>query len=307
MPSTKREAFIGLPKQGCIINFALNAAGRRINLIPRGYRGMTVVQAFLAVQVSGRHLTPSQAQAVLALYLEGTQRAAARSLGISAPVLNRHLRQVEAKAGQPIMDCGPRGTVLNELGERIAREQLALQGKMKGRQHLAVGCTPLTEDLLLSALNSADPRGEAELVISEDRLNVGDFQAGLLDLVVLDDPLYAYEAEGAEWEEVGHDRLLHVRKGADYGRFRFGPQRLGFRHLDSTKEKYRVVRTYSSLAAMVRSNHSYFVSESLLARKGHRVRASDEPIPYAILCLYRPGVPGVEGLLQVMRNASSIV
>jgi len=124
---------------------------------------------------------------------------------------------------------------------------------------------------------------------------------------VLDDPLSAYEAEGAEWEEVGHDRLLHVRKGADYGRFRFGPQRLGFRHLDSTKVKYRVVRTYSSLAAMVRSNHSYFVSESLLARKGHRVRASDEPIPYAILCLYRPGVPGVEGLLQVMRNASSIV
>jgi hypothetical protein len=57
-------------------------------------------QASLTVQVNGRALTDKQAKAVLALYLNGTQRGAARSLGISAPVLCRHLRQVEVKAGK---------------------------------------------------------------------------------------------------------------------------------------------------------------------------------------------------------------
>lgn len=262
---------------------------------------MAKVQASLTVQVNGRALTEKQAKAVLALYLNGTQRSAARSLGVSAPVLCRHLRQVEVKAGAPIMECGARGTVLNGLGETIAKEQVALQGKLKERQQLAVACTPLTEELLMQALNAADPGGEADVVISDDKHNVTDFQAGLLDLVLLDDPIYAYESEGYSWEEVGSDRLLHVRKGEDHALFRYGPQRLGFLSLDSGKVPYRVVRTYSSLGALIRSGHSYFVSEGLLVRKGHRPRGDEPAIPYAVLCLYRPA-PGVEDVLRALRQ-----
>ncbi len=261
---------------------------------------MARVQASLTVQVNGHPLTDKQSKAVLALYMEGTQRAAARSLGISAPVLCRHLRQVEVKAGAPIMESGARGTVLNELGESIAKEQLALQGKLKERQQLAVACTPLTEDLLMQALNAADPKGETDVVISDDKHNITDFQAGLLDLVLLDDPLFAYESEGYSWEEVGNDRLLHVRKGEDYASFRFGPQRLGFLSLDAEKRPYRVVRTYSSLGALIRSGHSYFVSEGLLVRKGHRPRGDEPSIPYSILCLFRQA-PGVEDVLRALR------
>jgi DNA-binding transcriptional LysR family regulator len=261
---------------------------------------MAKVQASLTVQVNGRTLTDKQAKAVLALYLNGTQRAAARSLGISAPVLCRHLRQVEVKAGAPIMECGARGTVLNELGENIAKEQLALQGKLRERQQLAVACTPLTEELLMQALNAVDPKGEADLVISDDRHNVTDFQAGLLDLVLLDDPIFAYESEGFSWEEVGSDRLLHIRKGEDYATYRYGPQRLGFLSLDADKRPYRVVRTYSSLGALIRSGHSHFVSEGLLVRKGYRPKGDEPSIPYAILCLYRPAL-GVEDVLRALR------
>ncbi len=258
------------------------------------------MQASLTVQVNGRTLTDKQSKAVLALYLNGTQRAAARALGISAPVLCRHLRQVEVKAGAPIMECGARGTVLNELGESIAKEQLALQGKLRERQQLAVACTPLTEELLMQALNAADPKGEIDVVISDDRHNITDFQAGLLDLVLLDDPLFAYESEGYSWEEVGNDRLLHMRKGDDYAVYRFGPQRLGFLSLDAEKTPYRVVRTYSSLGALIRSGHSHFVSEGLLVRKGYRPRGDEPAIPYAILCLYRQA-PGVEEVLRTLR------
>jgi DNA-binding transcriptional LysR family regulator len=261
---------------------------------------MARVQASLTVQVNGRALTDKQSKAVLALYLNGTQRAAARSLGISAPVLCRHLRQVEVKAGAPIMECGARGTVLNEIGESIAKEHLALQGKLRERQQLAVACTPLTEELLMQALNAADPKGEIDVVISDDRHNITDFQAGLLDLVLLDDPLFAYESEGYSWEEVGNDRLLHVRKGEDYAMYRFGPQRLGFMSLDAEKRPYRVVRTYSSLGALIRSGHSHFVSEGLLVRKGYRPRGDEPAIPYAILCLYRQA-PGVEEVLRALR------
>jgi DNA-binding transcriptional LysR family regulator len=261
---------------------------------------MVQVRASLTVQVNGRPLTEKQAKAVLALYLNGTQRSAARSLGISAPVLCRHLRQVEVKAGAPIMDCGARGTVLNELGETIAKEQLALQSRIRERSDLAVACTPLTEEMLLLALNAADPQGMAEMRISDDRRNVADLQAGLVDLVVLDDPLYAFEMDDMMWEEVGSDRLFHVRKGEEYALYRFGPQRLGLRTLDSSNERYRVVRTYSSLAPLLRSGYSYFVSEGLLLRKGHRPRGDEPSIPYAILCVYRP-TAGTEAVLQALR------
>lgn len=266
---------------------------------------MVRVQASLTVQVNGHVLTDKQAKAVLALYLNGTQRGAARSLGISAPVLCRHLRQVEVKAGAAIMECGARGTVLNELGESIAKEQIALQGKLKERQQLAVACTPLTEELMMQALNAADPKGEAEVVISDDRHNVTDFQAGLLDLVLLDDPIFAYESEGSSWEEVGSDRLLHVRKGEDYASYRYGPQRLGFLSLEAERRPYRVVRTYSSLGALIRSGYSHFVSEGLLVRKGYRPRGDEPSIPYAILCLYRPA-PGVEEVLRALHQNTAI-
>lgn len=258
------------------------------------------MQASLMVTVNGRPLTERQARAVTALYLNGTQRAAARALGISAPVLSRHLRQVETKAGAAIMDGGARGTVLNELGERIAKEHLALQGKLRERQSMAVACTPLTEEMLMQALNSADPKGEVDAIIADDRHNVADFKAGLLDLVLLDDPLYAYESDGASWEELGQDRLLHVRRGEDYAAFRYGPQRLGFRSLEMEKATFRVIRTYSSVGALTRSGLSYFVSEGLLIRKGLRPRGDEPSIPYAIMCLYRAG-PKVEGLLNALR------
>jgi DNA-binding transcriptional LysR family regulator len=261
---------------------------------------MVQVQASLTVQVNGHMLTDKQAKAVLALFLNGTQRAAARSIGISAPVLCRHLRQVEVKAGAPIMECGARGTVLNELGESIAKEQLALQGKIRERQQLAMACTPLTEEMLMQALNAADPHGKADVVISDDRHNVTEFQAGLVDLMLLDDPIYAYESEGASWEEVGSDRLLHVRKSEDYATYRYGPQRLGFLSLEAEGRPYRVVRTYSSMGALIRSGYSYFLSEGMLVRKGHRPRGDEPSIPYSILCLYRPA-PGVEDVLRALR------
>ncbi len=110
----------------------------------------------------------------------------------------------------------------------------------------------------------------------------------------------AYESEGYSWEEVGSDRLLHVRKGEDYASFRYGPQRLGFLSLDAERRPYRVVRTYSSLGALIRSGHSHFVSEGLLVRKGYRPRGDEPSIPYAILCLYRP-TPGAEEVLRALR------
>jgi len=203
------------------------------------------------------------------------------------------------------MDSGARGTVLNELGESIAREQLALQGKLKESQQLAVACTPLTEELLMQALNVADPQGEADVTISDDRHNMTEFKAGLMDLVLLDDPIYAYELEGASWEEVGSDRLLHVRKGEDYAAYRYGPQRLGFLSLEAERSPYRVVRTYSSLGALTRSGYSHFLSEGLMVRKGYRPRGDEPSIPYAILCLYRP-VHGVESVLRALRPNTSI-
>jgi DNA-binding transcriptional LysR family regulator len=257
------------------------------------------------LKVEGRTLTARQLDVLRAVFEEGSQNRAARRLGISTPVLNRYLGQIEAKVGTTLLSATPRGTVLNEEGERITREYIALCQRMQTAGGTVIGGTIISEELLLGALSKADPEGNCDLTISDDERNLRDFQAGLMDVVVLDDPLNLFDLEGVLWQEVATDRLLHVDKGPRYARFMYGAQRIGFRHLDSMKTSYSIERTYRSLEMMADSGLSFFVNESLALRKGLRIRSDTDPsrLEHKINAVYRKETPRTQRVLAELKRS----
>ena len=235
------------------------------------------LEPLISLKVNGVGLTPHQLEVIRAIYETGSQKAAAERLGISTPVLHRYLHQIEAKVTQALVVANTRGTVLNAEGEAIAQEFEALKNRLKRKDAIVIGCTIVTEDLLLSTLSGMDKEGRYELIISDDERNMQDFNAHLMDIVVLDDPLYAYESEGVQWEEVAEDRLYHIERGKAYAIYRFGAQRIGFRHLDTQKVEYKIERIEHSISSLMRSNLSYFINESLVLKKGLNLRSSTDP------------------------------
>ena len=260
----------------------------------------------VALKVNGTELTPHQLEVILAIYQTGSQKAAAARLGIATPVLHRYLHQIEAKCGQKLAETKATGTELNDEGEEIAKEYLALQKRMNRGDKVVVGCTPVTEELLFTTLSALNDPSVYQLIISDDERNVQDFQARLMDIVVLDDPLFAYETDGLNWEEVAEDRLIHVERNSAYGRYRYGAQRIGFKYLEAKGEQYRIERTEHSLAALMRSNMSFFVNESLTMRKGLSLRSSTDPdqFRHKILAVYWEEGPAVDALVKELKKRS---
>ncbi|MDD1771216.1 MAG: LysR family transcriptional regulator, partial [Methanomassiliicoccales archaeon] len=153
------------------------------------------------MRVNGVALTPHQLDVLLAVYRQGSQRKAAEQLGLAVPVVHRYLAQVEAKCGATLLITTPRGTELNEEGKDIAQEYAALIERMRLGESTVVGGTIITEELLMTVLSRLDSEAKYDLVISDDERNIKDFKAGLMDVVLLDDPLAAYEMEEVEFEE----------------------------------------------------------------------------------------------------------
>jgi molybdate transport repressor ModE-like protein len=268
-----------------------------------------VIEPSVSLLVGGRRLTRRQLEVLAAVHREGSQNRAAARLGISTPVLHRYVSQMEGKVGVPLVVTSSVGSELNELGMRIAQEYEALEARMRRGGSTVVGATIITEELLLNALSSADRDGICDLIISDDARNLRDFKAGLMDLVVLDDPLYLYDLEDVMWQEVAVDRLVHVDNGPRYGRFMYGAQRIGFRHLDSMNEQYVVEGSYRSLAALQRSGRSFFVNESFALRKGAKLRSATDParLEHRINAVYRTETDLVRKVVDAMRHDGRMV
>ncbi|HPT73761.1 MAG TPA: LysR family transcriptional regulator [Methanomassiliicoccaceae archaeon] len=267
------------------------------------------IEPSVSLRVGGRHLTTRQLEVLSAIHREGSQNRAAARLGISTSVLHRYVSQMEGKVGRPLVVTSPAGSELNELGLRIAMEYEALEARMGRGTSMVVGGTIVTEELLLNALSKMDREGLCELIISDDARNLKDFQAGMMDLMVVDDPLYLYDLEDVIWQEVATDRLLHVDNGPKYGRFMYGAQRIGFRHLELTGSRYEVEGAYRSLSALQRSGLSFFVNESLALRKRLDLRSATDPslLEHRINAVYREESKFIRDLVVALRNEGRMV
>jgi DNA-binding transcriptional LysR family regulator len=263
-----------------------------------------LLKPVVSLKVNGAGLTPHQLDVLLAVHQQGSQRKAGQKLGIATPVVHRYLAQMEAKIGVKLLRTSPLGTSLTSEGKQIALEYSALLARMKDDGATVVGGTISTEELLLSAVSRLDGESRYDLIIADDERNMKDFDAGLMDLVLLDDPLYAYEAENALIEDIAGDRLIHVDKGPSYVKYRYGAQRIGFRHLDSIGTSYSIDGTTRYLPTLIRSNKSCFIAESLALKKGLKLISATDPnlLAYRVLALYHTEKEAVSWLLRELKR-----
>jgi molybdate transport repressor ModE-like protein len=258
----------------------------------------------VSLRINGKSVTARQLEVLVAVQEEGSQNRAAERLGISTPVLHRYLSQLEERAGTRMVITSKRGTRLTREGRAVVREFLALKGRARSGESVRVGCSIITEDLLLNVLSRIDSMGPYDLIISDDERNLKDFRAGLMDVVVLDDPIHAFEFDDARWDEIAEDYLLHINRGERYMRFRYGAQRIGFRHLESVGKDYQILGTVRSLPMLLRPKVSFFLNQSYAAKKGIELKTSTHPqlLMHKIIAMYSDESKEVGRLINEMRR-----
>ena len=246
------------------------------------------IEASVSVKINGSVLTSRQIEVIDAIYETGSQNKAAEVLGISVPVLNRYVSQIEKKIKVRIVKADPAGTQLTEEGLKILKKYAQSVNKIEKKDFLNVSGTPVSQELLMNTLSSIDPEGKCNLIISDDGKNISDMLSGNTDLVILDDPMYLFEADGYEWETIGEDRLLYENHGRRHAYFKYGAQRIGFRYLEYAGIPYNIERTFTSISSLIDSGLSFFINESIAMRRGLNIKStlSSEQLKHEITAVY---------------------
>ena len=253
-------------------------------------------------------VTEREIGALITVAKEGSQKDAAKALGISLPVLHRRLARAEKKVGEPLVVTDNRGTRLTETGHDLINAYDEFTRRTRPATNPVVACTPITRPRVHQALSRIErDRRRVAVMVSDDETNVRLFIAGLIDLMILDDPVFAYETfRDHSVKVVGHDSLLWMDRGEDFALFRYGPQRIGFEYLEDKGLPYKVVRFVSESDSLLDSRLSFFINESLSLRKGITRRSISTKVitEYSILAVvHEDSEQKVQGVLnELTRN-----
>ncbi|MDY6931526.1 MAG: LysR family transcriptional regulator [Halobacteriota archaeon] len=227
------------------------------------------INPLVSLLVDGKRLSVRQLEALVEISNSCSQTQAARILGISAPVLHRYIKRGELDLGFPLIKTNPTGSVLTPEGIKIVKAyKKYLKATLPVHQNLSVGCSVITQKLLHNSLLPLEEDGMLfELYIGDDDTNRRLLELGELDMVVFDDPLNAYEYEGdAEYQDIAFDTLYHIYRGRSYNKYRYGAQRIGFKHLQLNNSEYILENTISDLTPLLDAKRSFFINQSLVRR-----------------------------------------
>jgi molybdenum-dependent DNA-binding transcriptional regulator ModE len=215
-------------------------------------------------------VTERELRALASVESKGSQLEAARTLGISIPVLHRRLSSAEAKVGVPLVETFNRGTRLTQHGIELVHAFEEYNRRTTPPTTPVIACSPIMRQRVHNALSIIErERRRTTVVVSDDEMNVSLFLSGQVDLLVLDDPLFAYEnLREHPVKEVGKDTLLLVDRGPRFARYRYGPQRMGFEYLLQEQIEHEEVRFISNIDAILDTKLSFFVNNSMAHRKG---------------------------------------
>ncbi len=241
-----------------------------------------------SMTINGKTITARQLEALLAVEDMGSQTAAARKLGISVPVLHKYIRGIEDAAGAPVLKTTPAGSALTEQGREVSALARAMAHRCDTVRGFTVCCSPVTEDLMMSVISSLKIPG-ANIVVSDDQYNICMMRENRADLAIIDDPLYLFDAEEFQMEEIGYMGMVFVDNGPSFIRYKYGAQRVAYMYLDSEDRQYTVNSETFSLPELLGSNKSFFVDEFLLTRRNLKLKSAVDPkmLRHAITAIYR--------------------
>jgi len=255
------------------------------------------------VAVSGnKRITDRQVEVLDAVRRTGSINSAAKKLGITAAVAFRHIRELESIAGENVLISSPRGSILTEYGSNLLRSMKYADERLSHERRFTVACSPVTEELLMSVISSVNT--DTDLVISDDEMNMRSLRKDEADIVILDDPVHVFDDDSLQWKEIGRMDMIHVNRGQPYMRYRYGAQRIAFRHLDAAGKEYTLDGETLSLNDLLDSGKSFFIDEILLIRKGIKMHSSTDPslLRHSILAVYKTGSERIDRLLNELNK-----
>lgn len=253
--------------------------------------------------INGKPVTTRQLEALLAVQDTGSQTAAAQRLGISVPVLHRYMSSIEDAAGAPVLKTTPAGSRLTPEGEEIASVARSMALRCERDRGLVICCSPVMEDLMMSVVSSLKMTS-ASIVISDDEYNIRMLREDRADIAIIDDPLYLFDADEFEMDEIGYMGMVMVDNGPSFIRYRYGAQRVAFMFMDSVDRQYTVDSETFSLPELLGSNKSFFVEEYLLTRRNLRLKSAVDPkiLRHAITALYREESRPISRLISALKS-----
>jgi len=286
------------------------ASGRSGGGITKNTRGLIApivrlkARPCVTFEFSGGRVTEKELRALEAVGAAGKQLEAARRLDVSIAVLHRRVASAEAKVGEPLVVAGNRGTRLTAMGRELVNSYTEFTSRSSAPTSTIVAVTPISEHRVHRALSRIErERRRVSVIVGDDETNVRLFLSGQVDLLLLDDPQFAYDSfRDHPVNVVGNDTLLLFdRGGEEFARYRYGPQRLGFEYLSSIGRPFTVVRFVSDIDSLLESDLSFFLNESLVLRRGSRVRGlTGKPVaPCTLIALvHEDSEAKVTGLLK---------
>lgn len=264
------------------------------------------IKPIVTFSVSGKKLTHRQLEALAMVQSLSSQTRASHELGIATPVLHRHIKKAEEKLGRHLVETTATGTRLTALGEKIVDEFGRYRARVKKHEKFTIGCTPVTMDAVLEAVSDVeDKEALFEIYIGDDHLNERLLRLGELDVIIFDDPVNVYMHEDrGRYFELFMDTMLHCRRGNKYAKYRYGAQRLGFRHLEIMGESHKIVKWISDLESLIRSDLSFFLNRSLAGTLLNNKILDLEEVPelnHAIMILVLQDDDKIEMLIDRLR------
>lgn len=237
----------------------------------------------LWLRIKNKKVSAHQMQILAELAKTHSQTQAAHRLGISVPVLHRHIKSLINKLGVDLIITTPNGTWLTPEGRTVLKIYNRYQDMLQPEQSIILSCSPITQELLIETITEFEAQGKNySISINSDDQNLKSLYLGRADLVIFDDPNYAIEFEGSPEDkilivDIFQDTLLHVRGGPEYIKYKYGAQRLGYRYLDSEQIKYKILYEISSLNHLISSGKSYFLNQSLALRANLKLKSQNDP------------------------------
>lgn len=225
----------------------------------------------LWLRIRDKKVTAHQIKILSELALTHSQTQAAANLGISVPVLHRHLKSLVNKMAVELVTTTPNGTWLTEDGQTILKIYHRYLEMLEPEQTTAICVTPITYELLTRSITRFEAKGEKYLItMSNDEQNIKALYLGKADMVLFDDPAFAMEFEGFKDDkiltiDIFKDTLVHVDNGPEYIRYKYGAQRLGFRNLESEHRKYEILYETGNFKHILESKKSFFINQSFIA------------------------------------------
>lgn len=248
--------------------------------------GIGHLEPEIVLTSSEGQITLRQLEVLKAISQERSQNRAAARLNISAAVLNRQLKELERKAKSRLVKTTKRGSELTLEGRQMLRILDAMCKRMVRSSELTIGCTPVSQAIVERVCTKlAQKKIKARLVISDDEANISMSSAGLIDIIFLDDPQFAYDfPKENRVHEVTKDFLIHFERGKIYARLNSGPQRIGFDLLRQEKKEFEIRFNAFSPEDLIGSKLSFFVSKILLTNRRLEIpqSARTSRIPYGI-------------------------